>query len=454
MTERPPKSSVLPKRLAFLLLTGLLVTGSCAQETPHPPLAERWQRERALSPDLPRELVLSPDWYPFSRRGPHGRPSPRWRTNHTLATVGLRFRGTRRIGLRFASDFFNVPGLQAGFLAWTLTSPGETARGAARHPLTRPLFAEDLDPLRTYSLAVEIRFLLDPDTPPAALRRIERFRDEGGRQGAFADLVGVVRDADCEFLPPEAPPSPWLDYIVYGDSLADGGILEPDGGPEGVKAFHVNPLGAAAGWPRKAIRLACKLLKHPRTPRGINHSFGGWWGCHLEFPYKGVANARLLRKELPWLPPDFASVVNRSHPTAPPFATKHMDLVIYALAQNDMGTGRLKKPGAYVRDIQENIRLLRRTWPGAKILVVPTHVVEREGGRIQQSLMRLALMSGDTDHRRASDLHLVSLTKILFEHGKLPQKTHPPQAVHDLWALSLAPEIAKLLENETTEDER
>ena len=451
MTEQRPKSSVLSKRVTFLLLTGILVAVSCGQNAAAPaPLGATWQREKALSPDLPQELVLSPDWYASPRR----RTAPCWRTNHTLATVSLRFRGSRTIGLRFSRDFINVPGLRPGFLAWTLKGSDGKNRSAARHFLGNPVFADDLDPRLTYTLEAEIRHLLDPDSPPDALRHIERFRDEGGRQGAFADLVGVVRDASCEFLPPEEPPSPWLNYIVYGDSLADGGILEPDGGPEGVKEFHLNAKGAAASWPRKAIRQACRLLKHPRTPRGINHSFGGWWGCHLEFPYKGAATDTHLRSQQPWLPPNFAEVVNRSHPTAPPFAIDHMDLVIYALAQNDAGTGRIKEPGAYVRDIQQNIRLIRRTWPGAKILVVPSHVVDRKGGRIQQSLMRLALMSGDTDYRKDPALHVVSLSRILFEHGKLPQRTHPPEAIHDLWALSLAPEIAKLLENETTEDER
>ncbi|MCA9323452.1 MAG: SGNH/GDSL hydrolase family protein [Planctomycetes bacterium] len=422
-----------PPILALLVLLGALTP---AQTSP-------WHRDYRPSEPFPPELELSPDWY---RRTSSDDAPERWRTNHSLATIRFNVTATTRVGLRFAQDQITAPGLKPGFCAWRLFAGQTLLREERRHSLMSAVFAEGLEPDLTHRLEVTITLPLDPDSDPAALSQVERWREGVGQQGAFVDLLGLVVDDAAKLLPLPAPPRPWLDYLVYGDSLADGGVMEPDGGPEGDTPYRLNAAGAAAGWPAKAVRRACELLEAPRTARGINHSFGGWWGCRLAFPLHGIEDETRLRALQPWMAPNFFEMPDRCHPGAPRFGIDTVDLVVYALAQNDQGTGRLKEPGAYVADLHANIDLIRKTWPGARILVAATHVSDKPSGKVQQALMERALMSPGYDHRRDPELHFTSLTRILYAHGLLPQRTHPPERIHDLWAEAVAEEIRDLLQ--------
>ena len=236
---------------------------------------------------LPAEAVVGVDWYPVDRTLPGtDRLQRRLRTNHNLAELKLRFRGSTRIGARFESDHLTAVGIAPGQIAWRLSRDGETGDWNYGHSMSRETLAEGLDAETVYRIEIETTLLLDPSkaVDPAVADRLERFRDEVGAQGHFAEFSGFLLDEGSQTLPWPAPTLPYLDYLVYADSLSDGTVYEPNGGPEGEGLRERNNKGAAACWPRKAIRRACAIMKRKRTPRGVNQAFGGWWGCEIHFP--------------------------------------------------------------------------------------------------------------------------------------------------------------------------
>lgn len=371
---------------------------------------------------FPAQLQLSGDWYSL----PVGRSDYRLRTNHTLARISIRFTNTRQFGLSWDTTRIQFPTLVAGAFAWRLgKGPSPGVWHLAEPILPQQTLARFLDPANdyTFELLTTSPPIAAPGTPSATTSMIERFRDFAGVQGYFMDLKSVDADPGVIWLPPRPAPFPEMQVLILGDSLADG--LVPFNA-----AGAAHPYGALVSWPRRAVELACSLLPNPRTPRFINHSFRGWWGCELALPYMGYPTEQAFRMANPWAQPRFDLIFDRSHLYAPPFVLPNPELIIYQLAQNDTLTGRLANPAAYRQDIVNNITMLRVKWPNAKILVAATHLSTPLGlTQRQEMLAAMNLLSYRTD----SKLDFVDTGAILDVLGLSPQPAHPLSFIHDVW---------------------
>ncbi len=371
---------------------------------------------------FPAQLQLSGDWYSL----PVGRSEYRLRTNHTLARISIRFTNTTTFGLSWDTTWIQFPTLVAGAFAWRLgkgASPG--IWHLAEPILPQQTLARFLDPANdyTFELLTTSGPIVAPGTPAATTSMIERFRDFAGVQGYFIDLKSVDADPGVTWLPPRPAPYPEMQVLILGDSLADG--LVPFNA-----AGAAHPYGALVSWPRRAVELGCSLLPNPRTPRFINHSFRGWWGCELALPYMGYSTEQAFRSANPWAQPRFDLIFDRSHLFAPPFELPNPELIIYQLAQNDILTGRLANPAAYRQDIVNNITMLRVKWPNAKILVAATHLSTPLGLTQRQEMQAAMNFLG---YRTDPKLDFVDTGAILDVLGLSPQPAHPLSFIHDVW---------------------
>lgn len=382
-----------------------------------------------LDKAFPPAMEMSGDWYRIEYPG----TMPRLRTNHTLASLRVAFTGTRTIGLDWATDFFMFNTIVPGAFSWRLKKWGYALpwnHGAIIGPDL--VLANNLDPWASYELEVYTTIIPLP-APGTLVSQIERWRDQVALQGYFFELRRVIADDSAIFSAPAAS-LPVMNCVIYGDSLADG-LVPGVGGP--------NPRGAFASWPRKALEYACANIQTPRTPRFINHSAGGWWGCGIEFPYLGFPDEPSWRAANPWAAPNFWEVVEKSHLGAPRFEIQNVELVIYQLAQNDIATGRLSNAPAYEQDIIDNVNLIRQTWPGAKILVCSTHL-DTSNGLLQRQLMFNAL---DTlGYRFDPDLHFVDTGQVLASVGITNQPGHPIEPVHDIWGMLIGMHLVTLID--------
>ena len=404
----------------------LIVLFLIAQSLPLVAQGQQFRPNRGL----PAALELSGDWYPVISAS--GRQN--LRTNHTLARAAVSFTGSSYLRIDFDTSHVRFLSVADGGFAWRLSKDGIAGAWTLAQAVT-PLvtIATNLDPKSRYIFEMVITAMPIP-SPTLALdvrESVERFRDHGGLQGLFVDIAGFRVSGTATWLTMPPPLHPHMEVIIYGDSLADGFVpFNAAGAP--------HPFGALVSWPARAVQLALANLPTPRTPKLINHSFRGWAGCRTMYPMFGYADEATFRAQNPHAHPHISSMIDRSHPTAPTFTTNNVELVIYQLAQNDTGTGRLTVPWAYRADIIANVNQIRTAWPNAKILVCSTHL-DSPLGLMQRAEMKAAMLS--MGYRNDPMLHYVDTGDMLSGLGIPSQPAHPLAFIHDVWTFLGAIEL-------------
>jgi hypothetical protein len=339
-------------------------------------------------------MRFSKDWYDYDGKV---------RTNHSGATLKIRASGLTDLHVGFDTDFFNVPVLNPGQV--TAFVNGNQTHGLAASGFL--LFGQ-LDPNIVNDIVITTT--IGPEFPLGII--VDRWRDESDTQGYFWDVSSIAVNSGAILLP--VPDASGI-VLVYGDSVVDSLIPMHSG-----TIAPLNPKGTLSSWPNKVFE----------DIDIINHSFGGWFGCGLEFPLAGFNSETELRDAVPQAHPTVPSMIDRNHvfsPTFFPRGTKPT-VVFYTLGNNDGGTGRLNHGLRYVEDLVANFISIKSRWPDVKIVVCTTHTSGESADR-QRTLANVAATQTQID-----GLIFVDFTEELSLLGFNNVDLHPTEDIHSVMA--------------------